>query len=173
MVEAVGPEADVARFVEFAVRGEEEEDTCFTEQFETGLLHRERGRAKVEVMSRWEPPLEVFANVSEQFPMLTFGIEWEEPGTGLIGCANFASGNGKVFELDNVVRLARDTLRERFRERHGDDWEQNDGLEEAVSELHSEITQQIVTEASRLLRGGNLQERQRLDKRHRWQKEGF
>lgn len=173
IVEAVGPDRDVARFVGFAVRRKEEQDTRFTEQFETGLLHQERGRAKVEVMSRWEPPLAVFAEVSEQYPMLTFRIEWEEPGSGLIGCASIASGNGKVIELDDVVRLARDTLRERFREQHGDDWEQKDGLEEVVSELDYEITQQTVTEASRLLRGGNLQERQRLDDRHRWQKEGF
>jgi hypothetical protein len=167
VVEVTGPESDVARFVEFAVR-REEEDTHFTEQFETGLLHRERGRARVEVISRWKPPLEVFADVSRKIPMLTFGVKWEEPGCELFGCASIASGDGSVIELDDVVRLARDRLRERFREQYGDNWEQRDGLEDAVSELDFEIGQQMVSEASRLLCGG-----QRLDNRHRWQKEGF
>ena len=68
----------------------------------------------------------------------------------------------------DVVRLARDMLRERFREQYGDDWEQQDGLEEAVLEFDVEIGQQIVSEASRLLCSG-----QRLDNRHCRQKEGF
>ena len=70
---AIGPEIEVARFVSFTVA----EETTFTEHFDTAVLCRDVGWVRLEVMSRWNPPLEVLADTSRRFPELRFAVEWE------------------------------------------------------------------------------------------------
>lgn len=55
---AVGAESEVSRFVAFAGLRPGEEGTTFAESFELGVLHREPGCVRLEVISRWVPPLE-------------------------------------------------------------------------------------------------------------------
>lgn len=126
---AVGPEPEVSRFVAFAVTKAGQEETTFTEQFETGVLRRETGWARIEVISRWKPPLEVLVDVSCQFPTFRFAVDWEEPGDGQFGCTSIANGSSEVVHLDGIIHTVVETCCEDY----------DDDAEEAVMELRWEI----------------------------------
>jgi len=148
--------------VGFAVTTAEKEETTFTEQFETGVLRREAGWVRLELISRWEPPLESLVDVSRQFPALRFAVEWEQSGDGRYGCATIADESGEIVHLDDEIRRLRgnqqdgeeammelrwEIMRETSRRLFGDDWKDEGGpWGEASSRVRS-IAQGIAIES--------------------------
>jgi hypothetical protein len=84
------------------------------------LEKREEGRAMFAGASKWKPPLDLFIDVSKQFPTLAFVAEWEEPGERKYGCATIANGECIVIDLKDVVNHAQDCIREQLEHRFGD-----------------------------------------------------
>jgi len=143
ILRVIGAESDVARFVAFIARDDDNQDGSLTQIADCSLQQRDSGRAKYEVLTKWTPPLDPLTEVSRQFPELTLHLEWDQPGDGLLGCATIVNGTRNVLELDDLVRLARYLLREVFPQRYRDEWEDEDGCE-ADLELGWEILREAV-----------------------------
>tara|TARA_R110002111_G_scaffold100975_1_gene156371 strand:+ start:15930 stop:16343 length:414 start_codon:yes stop_codon:yes gene_type:complete len=92
-----GPEEDIARFVEVAVAEEEAEEVVFDE-FTGSVRDAEDRRVHITLISRYNPPLRFLADLSRQFPMLTFYVEWEEGGLDFFGSAFIKAGEGLAIE---------------------------------------------------------------------------
>jgi hypothetical protein len=92
-----GPEDDIARFVEGAVAQNEAEELVFGEF--TGFIRSTQNRqTEIAFVSEHNPPLRFLADLSRQFPTLTFYVEWEEGGVGLSGSCFIFGGEGDAVE---------------------------------------------------------------------------
>lgn len=151
----LGPEPDVARFVAHVEQEDEDQDGSLTQIADCYVMQRASGRAKYEVMTKYRPPLDYLAEISRQFPTLTLNIEWDQPGDELLGCAVLVNGNRNVLELDDLVRCARDRVREVFRQQFQDEWEDDTGCEADLV-----VGWEILREASRLHCGGQGDEQE-------------
>lgn len=153
IVEVLGPESDVARFVAYVEQEDDEQEGSLTYIAECGLLRRAPGRARYELVTKWTPPLDLLAKISRQFPLLTLQVEWEQPADELFGCAVIVDGNRNAIELNDLVRNARNGLREVFQQRFQDDWDDQSGCEAELV-----LGWDILKEASRLHCGVHLDE---------------
>lgn len=100
---AVGTESDITKFLAFVVPDRGGAETEFTQRFETGVLHRGIGVARIEVMSKWTTPLEEFVELTRHFPSLRFAVEWECNGYNQYGCYCLEDGQGEIVDLDAVI----------------------------------------------------------------------
>ncbi len=138
----IGPEADVARFVEFASSAE---DNPFLERHEGWEINnRETGQVLFLGESKWTPPLDFYDEMSELFPTLTFEIEWREPGECKFGRSVITGGIGTRLFLDDVIQDAKEKLNEAFLQRLGVNYYDCDDS----FEIEQELTDGIM-EASR------------------------
>lgn len=155
---AVGAEAEISRFVNFVVTEPEVEETTFTGMFETGLMYRDVGAARIEVISKWNPPLDEIVELSRDFPTLKLSLEWEEPGEQLCGCASISNGNielvrldgdvfGEISDEDGRMMLRFETMRETSRLLFGPDWREEGGPWGDNSRRCREAAQQIANAA--------------------------
>ena len=155
IVRVLGPEPDVARLVANIEQEDEDQEGSLTQIADCFLMQRATGRAEYEVVTKYRPAIDHLAQISRQFPVLTLQVEWDQPGDGLLGCAVIVGGNKNVLELDDFVRCARNKLREVYRERFRDEWEDHAGCE-----ADRVLGWEILREASRLHYGDQRDEQE-------------
>ena len=126
IVRVLGPEADVARFVDYLGPDENEDESVPLKQIaDCCLVERVSRRVEYEVITKYRPPLDPLTEVSRQFPSLTLQVEWEQPGDDMLGCAVISNGNRNVLTLDHLLEYAKERFREVYQERFQDDWDES------------------------------------------------
>ncbi len=158
VLRVLGPEPDVARFAALVVQDEDNEEGSLTQLVEICEMERSPGRAKCEVLTKWRPPLDALTAVSRQFSALRFQADWQEPSDHLVGCAVIADGDANVMELDDLVRRAKNTLREAYRQAYGDGWDSNTRLADHAYEAETQLEWEILGQSSRLFCGEEWEE---------------
>ena len=88
-----GPEEDIDRFVKVAVVEDAAEEVVFDE-FDGCVTDCNERQVEIAFLSRHSPPLRFLVDLSRQYPILTFYLEWDEGGVGLFGAVFVEAGEG-------------------------------------------------------------------------------